>query len=356
VKADELSRLLVNNEVQLNASSSAQPPGPIAIGLVRPSATTQGDEASASEGAWQLVATHHSGSLAAAVAAGRAQNLLLSFSTLLLLAASFVLVALLSRRAQRLAQQKMDFVTTISHELRTPLAVICSAGDNLAHGIVSQPEQTQQYGSVIRNEGQRLSAMVEQVLEFAGVQAGRKRYVSEPVDMRQVLERALAVCQLHFNLEEFVVERQIAPNLPLVLGDEVALRNVLQNLICNGMKYSQNERWLQVRATTAAGRHGPEVQISVEDRGIGIAPEDLPHIFEPFYRARDVVAAQIRGSGLGLALVQHTVAAHGGRISVTSQPGVGSTFTMHLPAMSEPAEAKEHDSGVKSYEPSHLTR
>jgi signal transduction histidine kinase len=336
VRRDELQRLLVDNSVPLDdqrrTSAGTQA---VTISVV--------DQASAGSdelrGVWTLIVTHREGSLDAAVARLRTHNLILGFSTLLILALSLILGILLVRHMQRLAQQKLDFVTAVSHELRTPLAVICSAGDNLANGIVRQPEQLQQYGSVIRSEGQRLSDLVERVLAFAGVQAGRKRYGSAPVDLQHVLERVLHSEQL--NLGDFTIERQIAPDLPFVRGDAAALGDALHNLIANAMKYSGDERWLRVSASEQLGHQGSEIWISIEDRGIGISPIDVQHIFEPFYRAHSVMTAQIRGSGLGLALVKHTIEAHGGRITVESTLGVGSRFTLTLPVLMPVPEERQ---------------
>ena len=123
-----------------------------------------------------MVVKHRAGSLEAAVAATRRRNLAISFGILLLLGASVGFIVLSSRRAQRLATQQMEFVAGVSHELRTPLAVICSAAENLADGVIDNRDQIKRYGGLIRDEGRRLTGMVEQVLEFAGAQSGRKNY------------------------------------------------------------------------------------------------------------------------------------------------------------------------------------
>lgn len=340
VRLDELNRFLLDNSLRLDEldGGSQQGSPSITIGVLgRDRGVAAGGAQTPVQGQWQLIITHRAGSLEAAVAGLRQRNLALSFSTLLLLTGSLVLLVMLTRRTQRLAQQKFDFVTAVSHELRTPLAVIVSAGENLADGIIHEPQQARQYGAVIRGEGQRLAEMVEQVMEFAGVQSGRKTYELTPVDVTGVVERALAAHRLQLNLNGFIVEQDIPADLPLVLCDASALRNAVQNLIGNAIKYGAERRWLSVRVRALRGPRGPEVQISVEDRGMGIPAADLPYIFEPFYRGRDVVAAQIHGSGLGLGLVKHVVEAHGGRVSVQSTPEHGSTFTLHLPALPAPA-------------------
>jgi len=283
------------------------------------------------EGAWRLVVKHRAGSLEAAVANARRRNLAISFGILLLLSASVGFIVLSSRRAERLATQQMEFVAGVSHELRTPLAVICSAAENLADGVIDNRDQIRRYGGLIRDEGRRLSGMVEQVLEFAGAQSGRKSYELRPTELGQVIEDAITACHLQLAEGGFEIERKIAADLPLVNADGVALGRAIQNLLCNAMKYSGANRLIGLSVESTPASDGPKVRIEVSDRGMGIAPSEIERIFEPFYRGKEVVAAQIHGNGLGLSLVKHIVAAHGGSVSVESKPGQGSRFTLRLP-------------------------
>lgn len=341
VRLDELNRFLIDDTLRLDDLENDKDPRSTAItvGVVgrAPSSDNQDAPYTPEPPAWQLVVTHRAGSLDAAMTELRWRNLLISFSTLLLLAGSILLMVISTRRAQRLAEQKIDFVTTVSHELRTPLAIIRSAGDNLADGIIHDPQQTRQYGAVIRGEGQRLSEMVDQVMEYAGVQSGRKSYEATRLEVGEVIAAALAACRMQISMHGFTVEEAIDPGLPAVFSDETALRSALQNLIGNALKYSAEERWVRVSARSAQTARGPEVQIAVEDRGMGIAPADLPYIFEPFYRGRDVITAQIHGSGLGLSLVKHSIDAQGGRVTVETTYGHGSVFTIHLPVPALPS-------------------
>ncbi len=282
-------------------------------------------------GSWQLLIQHPAGSLEAAVANARRRSLAISFGILLLLACSVAIIVINTRRAERLAHRQMEFVSAVSHEFRTPLAVICSAGENLADGIIDAPQQIERYGELIRNEGRRLTEMVEQVLEFAGARSGRTILQKHPLEIGPLIEDALASCQPLNVGQEFVIEKEIQADLPQVEGDAAALRRTLQNLLNNAMKYDHEKRRISIRARSVVNAHGEEVQITVEDQGIGIEPAELPHIFEPFYRGSEVVAAQIHGNGLGLSLVRQVVEAHRGRVSVVSVPGQGSAFTLHLP-------------------------
>jgi signal transduction histidine kinase len=253
------------------------------------------------------------------------------------------------QRAQRLARQQMEFVAGVSHELRTPLAVICSAGENLADGVIDDRQQIQRYGEVIRNEGRRLTEMVEQVLEFAGIQSGRKAYNISSVDVASVIERALLALEPALSSDHFKIEKQVASYLPPVMADSSALSRAIQNLLDNAMKYSGDSRWIGVSARTEVLDGKFEVQIAVSDKGMGIAPADMLRVFEPFHRGQATVAAQIHGSGLGLSLVKHILEAHGGRVDVRSVEGQGSAFTLHLPAEvgSRRSEVRDQTSEVR---------
>ena len=310
---------------------------------------------------WKLVVTHPSGSLEAAVSSQRRRNLAISSSVLGLLGASMGLLVLATRRAQRLATQQMEFVAAVSHELRTPLAVIRSAAENLADGVVNDEARIRRYGELMRTEGQRLTDMVEQILEFAGIQSGQRGFALRPVGIEPLLRDIVSASSGLIEDAGLVVDFDIPDNLPSVLGDEPALRRVFQNLIDNAVKYGAAGGSISL----SARRSGSEVGVTVADRGIGIDAADQTRIFEPFYRASDVVAAQMQGAGLGLSLVQRIVAAHGGRVTVKSAPREGSAFTVQLPAVDEraaaervPADRSDHHSsagaadGVEALRPS----
>ena len=285
------------------------------------------------EGAWRLVVKHREGSLDAAVNKIRRRNLAISFGVLMLLGASVGLIVLSSRRAERLATQQMEFVAGVSHELRTPLAVICSAAENLADGVIDNRDQIKRYGGLIRDEGRRLTGMVEQVLEFAGAQSGRMSYELRPTEAPQVIEDALTACHLQLVEGGFEIEKEIDADLPMVKADAAALGRAIQNLLSNAMKYGGDSRWIGLGAESVKTANGAEVQIKISDRGLGIPPSEQERIFEPFYRGKEVMAAQIRGNGLGLSLVKRIIAAHGGRVSVESKVGQGSRFILRLPAL-----------------------
>jgi signal transduction histidine kinase len=286
-------------------------------------------------GRWRLHVGYQAGSLEEAIANGRRRNLAISFGILLLLGTSVGLIVISSLRATRLAHDQMKFVAGVSHELRTPLAVICSAGENLADKVVGETPQVAEYGRVIRDEGRRLTQMVEQVLEYAGAQSGRPAYELRETRAAEALEDAMNDLRNEAAKAGFEIESEIERDLPPINVDSAALARSLQNLVSNAIKYDRGQRWIGLTARKANGAGDvDEIQITVTDRGRGISADDLPHVFEPFYRGREATADQIKGSGLGLSLVQHMAAAHGGRVSVRSTPGEGSVFTIHLPIAS----------------------
>lgn len=277
--------------------------------------------------AWKLNIQHSAGSIDAFIRGERNKNLAIGFGIYLLLIAGLSAIVLSAMRAKSLAQRQLDFVSSVSHEFRTPLAVIYSAGENLADGIAEESDQVERYGDLIKGEGKKLSAMVEQILQFAGARSGKQKYDLRPANVVDIIDQAISECRPLIDEKAFIVEKEISVKLPAVLADPKALGSAIQNLILNSIKYSNGERWLKVSATNGGGN----VKISVEDRGIGISRKDRSHIFEPFYRAKDVVDEQIHGNGLGLSLVKQIVEAHHGTVKVESEIGKGSRFIVDLP-------------------------
>ncbi|MEA2572367.1 MAG: two-component system, OmpR family, phosphate regulon sensor histidine kinase PhoR [Acidobacteriota bacterium] len=275
---------------------------------------------------WRIVVRKHGTSLANVVATSRTRNLVLAFAILFLLAASFALVAVLARRADRLRRQQLEFVAGITHELNTPLAALSSAGQNLADGIISEPPQVAKYGAMIVRESRRLIDMVGQVLDFAGIQARSAPRRVEPVDVSGLIDDAVAHCRWLAEEAGVKLETQVASDLPAIAGDESALERAVQNLIANAIRHGGDGEWVGVRAERSNGA----VAITVEDRGRGIAARDLPHLFEPFYRGRD--ASRVRGTGLGLTIVHQIAAAHGGKVEVARRRQRGAAFTLLIPA------------------------
>jgi signal transduction histidine kinase len=282
-------------------------------------------------GGWQLVVHNRRGSLEAAVAALRRRNLAISFGVLLVLAVTMGIIILATKRVQALARLQMDFVAGVSHELRTPLTVISSAADNIADGVVDRKEQIAHYGIALKSQAVQLRDLVEQILLFAATRNKRQTYSLRLAQVGDALELALLNTSELIRSAGLAVECHVSGDLPDVLIDVQALSSCLQNLITNAIKYSGDACWIGIGAKTEEDGRG--VSISVRDHGIGISSEDMKHIFEPFYRSTSVRDAQIHGSGLGLPVAKSIVEAMSGRISVESESGRGSSFTVHLPTV-----------------------
>jgi signal transduction histidine kinase len=289
-------------------------------------------------GLWRLSVKYRNGSLDDAVARLRRRSLTAGFGVLALLAISMAMLIVSAQRAHRLARLQVEFTAGVSHELRTPLAVICSAAENLADGVVSAGPQIKEYGELIRREGRRLRSMVDEILLFASVQSQKAVYNLCPVDVREVIDTVLAGASSRLREGGITVEKSIDPALPLAMADKTALGRCLDNLVDNALKYGGNSRWLGVRASSESNGRVEEIQITVEDRGLGIPEPELDYIFEPFYRGSGATALQIHGTGLGLSLAKDMIEAMGGRITVVSAPGEGSAFTIHLRNADRPHE------------------
>lgn len=296
---------------------------------------------------WRLLVQHQSGSLEAAVFGARAQNLALSFGVLIVLTVTIGLLTVTSRRSQRLARQQMEFVAGVSHELRTPVAVIKSAAENLSQGVVGNADRVKRYGQMIEGEARRLGEMVERVLQYAGIESGLGYGARSPLSALEIVDSAIDSALPLLGPETVTVERDIPDSLPSVVGDAAALRSAVQNLVANAVKYGGSDRWVGVKAEHVQNGRSAQVHITVSDHGPGIPAKELPHIFDPFYRGNEAMAQQIHGNGLGLSLVKRIVNAHGGQVSVVTRAGVGSAFTITLPA-ADPGESSTVARGVQA--------
>lgn len=259
----------------------------------------------------------------------------MSFLTLgiisLLLAGGLVLTHRNVSKEMALARLKSDFVSNVSHELRTPLALIRLYAETLEMGRLTSPEKYQEYYRIIRKESERLSSLINNILDFSRIEAGRKEYDFRETDIRELVCTTLDSYRYQIEQNGFVLEEKIEEDVPSMRVDREAIARSLVNLINNALKYSQNQKYIRV----SVFRQNGSVKLQVKDRGIGISQSDQQKIFEKFYRAGDPLVHNTKGSGLGLSLVQHIVRAHGGDVGVESVPGQGSTFTIELPVQQE---------------------
>lgn len=287
-------------------------------------------------GRWRLLVRHQAGSLEAVVARARWQNLATSLGILLLILATVAALVRFSRRAQQLAELQMNFVAGVSHELRTPLTVIRTAAFNLRGKLATKPEQVERYGVLIQEESEKLTALVEQILRFAGARAGHAIRAREPIAIETVIEDGLRSSGAAGS--NFIVEKQVEPGLPLVLADQLAMKFAVQNLVENAMKYgTEGSNWIGIYASSSKKDNAVEVRVA--DHGPGIPADEQEHIFDEFFRGRRAVQDQVHGTGLGLNLVKRIVEAHGGTIRVLSEPSKGTQFVLSIPAISSEAAA-----------------
>lgn len=280
---------------------------------------------------WQLAAQYSSGSLEAAVAQWRKQNLVISLGLLAILAGCVMLVLSVARRSERLAEFQMDFVAGFSHELCTPLAVVNSAVENLADGVVDNAEQAQEYVGILRDQSARLERLLDQVLQLASRRFEQSALKLRTVDVTSIVARSIAASEPALRDAGLTLHQEIAPDLPVVMADPAALGECVENLINNAIKYGSTGGWIGVSVGKVQHGSDEEVQITIEDRGIGISVTDRAKIFDPFYRTQSVRDSHVRGAGLGLYLVKQTMESMGGWVSVSSDLGRGSHFTLHFP-------------------------
>jgi signal transduction histidine kinase len=225
-----------------------------------------------------------------------------------------------------LARLKSDFVSNVSHELRTPLALIRLYAETLELGRLTGPSKHQEYYSIIRKESERLTALINNILDFSRIEAGRKEYDFRETDMCELVRNTLESYRYQIEQNGFTFEEKIAEVPPLNVDREAMARSLV-NLVNNALKYSQDRKHIRVNLYREDGT----VKLEVVDQGIGIPANEQHRIFEKFYRVGDPLVHNTKGSGLGLSLVQHIARAHGGDVVVESTPGAGSKFTITLP-------------------------
>jgi signal transduction histidine kinase len=246
---------------------------------------------------------------------------------LVVIAAGLLATYRLVRRETQMAQLKADFVASVSHDLKTPLSLIRMFAETLELGRVPEGDRQREYYQVIVRESERLSRLIDNVLDFSRIERGRRRYDIVPTAVGPVVQEAVDAFGHVLAQNGFTVETTLPPDLPDVPMDGDAITQALANLIDNAIKFSGPRKVLRVAAEAGAGR----LAITVADEGIGIPREEHARIFDKFYRVGRSDTQGRRGSGVGLALVRHIVRAHGGDVSVASEPGRGSRFTLWLP-------------------------
>ncbi|HEY4684030.1 MAG TPA: HAMP domain-containing sensor histidine kinase [Candidatus Acidoferrales bacterium] len=234
-------------------------------------------------------------------------------------------------REMALAKLKSDFVSNVSHELRTPLSLIRLFAETLEMGRLKSQDKYQEYFRIIRKESERLTALINNILDFSRIEAGKKEYNFRETNLAELVRNTLESYRYQIEQKGFEFQQNIADDLPPLRLDREAIARSLLNLVNNALKYSQGDKFLGINVYRSNG----VVKLEVIDRGIGIPRSEQQKIFEKFYRASDPLVHNTKGSGLGLSLVRHIVQAHGGQVSVESTPGQGSKFTIALPLDSD---------------------
>lgn len=251
-------------------------------------------------------------------------SLLLAVDVVLLLAV--VLVYRNIRKEVQLAQNKSDFVSNVSHEIRTPLALISMFAETLEMGRVKSEEKKQEYYSIIHKEAHRLSGIVNKILNFSQAEANKKTYRPVRLHPDTEIQEILKTYDYHLTSKGFTYSFAGQPGL-YVLADREAFIEAVINLLDNAVKYSADKKHIDINCF----RSGNTGHVAVQDAGVGISREDQRHVFDKFYRVSTGNLAGTRGTGLGLSLVKQLMVAQGGDITLTSEPGKGSTFTLVFP-------------------------
>ena len=247
---------------------------------------------------------------------------------------SWLIVTDLNRQL-RLARQKTDFVSNVSHELKTPLTSIRMFSELLAEGRVTDPAKQRSYLGIITAETARLTRLINNVLDFARLERGEKKYHLQPCDLAEVVHEAADTYRPNLEANGFQFECELPEAALMVNGDRDALAQVVVNLLSNAEKYSDRHKAIAVRVQSQA-HPLPCAEVSVLDRGLGVPQGCAERIFEQFYRAHDSLSSGIQGSGLGLTLARQIARAHGGDVLYEPRKGGGSCFTLRLPLAAQP--------------------
>ncbi|WP_258359610.1 cell wall metabolism sensor histidine kinase WalK [Moorella sulfitireducens (nom. illeg.)] len=234
-------------------------------------------------------------------------------------------------KQKQLDQLRREFLASVSHELRTPLSFIQGYAEALADGMASSEKERQEYSGIILAEARRLRRLIEDLFDLNKMAAGHLALDLAPIAMGELLTRVARKYQPLLADQNLSLTMEIAPSLPLIKGDAVRLEQVVINLLDNARHHTPAGG----KITIAATQVGTELKVSIADTGHGIPPEDLPYIWERFYKVDKSRSRRDGGSGLGLAIVKSLVEAHGGRVEVESTPGKGSIFSFFLPVLQQ---------------------
>jgi len=278
---------------------------------------------------WTLNVTMTSAEeLAEAVSRRRVIEMVLVGLSGMVVIAGLAVILVAAERERKLSNLKSDFVANVSHELKTPLSLVRMFGELLQSGRVESEEKRRQYLQIIVSESERLGSLIENVLDFAKVERGKAAYDFSAGNVGEVVARAIDACRPRAEREHIALELTVADGLPKVELDDRAIEIAVINLVDNALKYAPDGKFVNVSV------HAREdaIEVRVADQGTGIPWEDRRRIFERFERGKTALGKQVRGSGIGLALVKHIAEAHGGGVRVEDASPHGSVFVLTLAA------------------------
>ncbi len=271
---------------------------------------------------------HSAGGIRAAATATRNRNLIISYVVLGLLGGAAVTYFLLFRRASRLREREREFVASVTHELRTPVAAMQATADNLAEGVVSDPEQVRRYGASLLGESRRLRTMIDQVLLYSRLQSGNGVRSRTSIDVPEFVSTC---CDRIGSAARDRLIIRTEPHLPRFRGDPIAIESIITNLVTNALKHNADTTTVTLAVGSARDRKRLSLVIAVRDNGRGIPRRELGRVREPFFRGAESQANQVAGSGLGLSLVERIVDSFGGSMEIQSAAGQGTRVTVRLP-------------------------
>ena len=228
-------------------------------------------------------------------------------------------------RIERLESIRQEFLSNVSHELRTPLTSILAFVETLETGATEDPESCQRFLSIIRKNASRMQGIIDDILELTAIEGGNVQLRATPVELHTLVQDVCASLAAKASAHDVSLKNEVAPEV-VVHADVRRLEQMLTNLIDNGIKFSHEHG-----TVTISYEPGARDKILVRDNGEGIPAQHLERLFERFYRVDRARSRDMGGTGLGLAIVKHLAVLHGGEVTVTSELGKGSTFTIHLP-------------------------
>ena len=255
-------------------------------------------------------------------------------------------VARAAAREVRVAELKSNFVSSVSHDLKTPLALIQLFAETLELGRLKNTDRAQEYYRIINSEARKLTRLINNLLDFSKIEAGLRSYTKKPVNLTELTRGVLESLDSQFRHNQFTVTSRLDSDVPVLIDPEAAVQ-ALENLISNAMKYSREHREIVVEVACVDG-YGV---VRVTDHGIGVSPRLQRKIFRKFYRIQTDAGSGPQGTGLGLAIVDHVMRGHDGFVRVESEPGRGSTFTLHFPLYAGETHGDETHSGDRGRAP-----